>query len=528
MYRKRKSYSRRPYRRGRYRRRKAKVSQSRFGKYADEYIRRNTHGKPGTAQSKARYGKSVKWVRNAIDYGNRATRNIARAQMVNRINDNYYGRGGYFSDLWKKGRAYLPRIGGAIGGALKGSEFGPGGMMLGADSGWNAGADFSKAIGWGDYTTTNQIVEGEPVSSQSNIHHLTEMSDLSGDVVYSNREFVTNIYATITSGASPFNVQSFALNAALSETFPFLSQIAQNFELFEFVGLLFQYKPTSGEFGSNNSNALGKVILCTNYDPDAPLFVNAIQMENYDYANSTKPSCGAVHGVECHPGQRSTTQLYTRTGVSTKDKVFTDLGLFQIATEGIPSSVAQSVLIGELWVTYTVKLSRAKLYSAVGDSVLYSLLRFGEDAATDLGARSEEVPLLVEGTIPYVSPSTVLSGKQFRFTNESTTSFYIYFGSGWQGMRLLISFYSRPTQNSGFEFDFAVVQNCSFPNGANGYWDAEQDTQRSLASVVVDFNDQFTGDAAIVVDGTIPPIANQQIWITMTVVDPQFQLPVVN
>lgn len=515
-----------------YKRRKPRVTAGALEKAQRNLARYTKVGRPGDPRSLERYGASMRALRNIIDYGDATQAVVAREQMQNRMTDQYYGRGGYFNDLaklaWKQGKKYIPRLIGAAYGGVTGSEFGPAGTALGAESGWSKGAEISRAIGWGDYATTNQIVDGPGPDSQQNIHH---MGDLSGDVVYSNTEFVTNVYATITSGASPFNVESFSINAALAGTFPFLSQIAQNFELYEFQGLLFQYKPTSGEFGSNNSNALGKVILCTNYDPSAPLFVNAIQMENYDYANSTKPSCGAIHGVECHPGQRSTTQLYTRTGVSTKDPVFTDLGLFQIATEGIPSSVAQSVLIGELWVSYTVKLTRAKLYSTVGDSVLYSEIRLGETAATDLGARAIEEPLLQLGTIPFVPYSVTPRNKEFNFASVSPTSFYINFGNGWQGMKLLITIYSRPSFTSGWMVHFIPILNCDLANadGNTEFWDASQTTQRALGTACVRFNNQFVEPAQIqIATGGIAPIANQQVWIVMTVVDPQFELPVAN
>jgi hypothetical protein len=279
--------------------------------------------------------------------------------------------------------------------------------------GYDKGAQVSKLFGFGDYSTSNQIVSGTPADPNQSIHHIsTAENGLSGDIMYSNTEFVKNIYATVVSGTSNFQVESFPLNPGLADTFPFLSQIAQNFELFEFVGLAFQYKPTSGEFGSNNSNALGKVVLATNYDPDASLFINSVVMENYDYACSTKPSSGCVHGVECKPTQRATMQMYTRTGTSTKDKVFTDLGIFQIASEGIPSSVAQDVLIGELWVTYTVKLSRAKLYQALGESIGYVVYHcdMGTDSFNNIVSESTSTLQNTDCTVVVGTPTKISIG----------------------------------------------------------------------------------------------------------------------
>ena len=225
--------------------------------------------------------------------------------------------------------------------------------------------------GSGDYSL-NQIVKG----SGKRPLQFGSSKGLSGDVYVTHREFVSNITVTPPQGggSTPFQVTSYPINPGLLNSFPFLSQIAQAFTLFEFDGLVYEYKPTSGEYGSSSSNQLGKVIMCTNYDPDVANFTSSVQMENYDYANSCKPSTGAMHGVECKEKNRATNILYCRNSVSAKDKVFTDVGNFQIATEGINFAVgtANSAIVGELWVSYKVRFSRANINSAnVGSTVLF-------------------------------------------------------------------------------------------------------------------------------------------------------------
>ena len=84
-----------------------------------------------------------------------------------------------------------------------------------------------------------------------------------------------------------------------------------------------------------------------------------------------------VHGIETHPLQRTNKMMYVRTGDSKKSATDTDLGVFQIATEGVPfgGSGAQEALVGELWVTYKVKLSRSKLFGSVlGEDILWTQL----------------------------------------------------------------------------------------------------------------------------------------------------------
>lgn len=208
-----------------------------------------------------------------------------------------------------------------------------------------------------------------------------------GDVYISHREFLGNVTATGGSGnISPFELVTYPLNVGLNQTFPWLSQIAQNFSMYELIGCIFEYKPTSGELGATGSNTLGKVVMATQYDPDQPDFVSTVQMENYDYANACKPSEHMLHGVETAKRQRLTNLLYVRSGLSTKDKVLTDIGTFQIATEGLPITSGATAIVGELWVAYRVKLSRAQLYgSYMGNNVKFDQL-IGQTDGTTIGA----------------------------------------------------------------------------------------------------------------------------------------------
>lgn len=292
-------------------------------------------------------------------------------QLITRQKEKFYGKGAYRDYL-----KYVPRVLGAAATAFPSVTSGDSDKIGRAlKRGWKKGSRISKIMGMGDYGSTNQIMDVDmPSDPNQAVHHAMVAGDLSGDIVYSNTEFITNVYASAAgAGTSPFELRLFDINPALSETFPFLSQLAQNFELYEFLGLAFHYKPNSGDYGNSNSNSLGKVVLATNYDPEANPYSNSIVMENYDYACSTKPSSSCLHGVECAPQSRSTMQLYTRTGASNKSKIFTDLGKFQLATEGIPFSAAGEALVGELWVTYTVKLSRAKLGEYTGQGIQHAL-----------------------------------------------------------------------------------------------------------------------------------------------------------
>lgn len=302
------------------------------------------------------------------------------AKKLMRKSMKYYGTGDYLTDLGKWGSRGL---GGIIGGMVGGAK--------GAATGWNYGGRFSKWMGWGDYKGYGGDAGGNQIMAGSTETPMTvnqNPNDLSGDIYISHREFIGNVVATGGVGnVSPFNIQKYPINPGLSESFPWLSQIAQNYELYELCGTIYQYRPTAGELGATGSNALGKTIMATNYDADAPDFLSSIQMENYNYATACKPSEWMEHGVETARGQRLSNMLYVRTGVSSKDKVLTDVGNFYIATEGLPVTNGTTANVGELWVTYFVRLSRAQLYQAIGAGNKLDV-HYGAQSSTNTGGNS--------------------------------------------------------------------------------------------------------------------------------------------
>lgn len=261
----------------------------------------------------------------------------------------------------------VPGVGTAVGAAVGGAAGGLLGATVGGAAGEHYGGkysrQFTKYVGLGDYGSvgTNQIMGGGGQIS------VNATGDMTGDIVLNHREFVGNVIVVGTGGqTSKFASVSYPINAGLQSTFPWLSQIAQNFTMYQLEGCIFQYVPNSGEFGGS-TNALGKVVLATNYDPDAAPFSSTVQAENYDYANAGKPSVELRHGIETASRQLATNMLYVRTGETSKDLVFTDYGNLQVITEGIQigGTGAQVAIIGELWVTYKVRLSRANLYGAL-------------------------------------------------------------------------------------------------------------------------------------------------------------------
>lgn len=302
-------------------------------------------------------------------------------QMAMRRALNYYGQGDYAD----AGRMIGTGLGGLIGG-IGGTSIVPGaGTAAGAAAGAGIGMEIGEGLGHmadtyfgkGDYgKSVNQIVAGgrSPIS-------VNQGSDRTGDIFISQTEYLGNVTAT-----NAFHIEEYELNPGIHKTFPFLSQLANNYELYEWDGLMVCYKPLSGEGGSNN--VLGKVIIATNYDPTAEKFKNSLEMQNYDYCSTGKPSQTVVHGIETAQSSKLTRMLYVRNTAVKRDKAFTDIGKLFVATEGMPSG--SSGAIGELHITYRIRLSRAKLYASLGNFGITGALQFAWNGSTTVGILDED------------------------------------------------------------------------------------------------------------------------------------------
>lgn len=401
-------------------------------------------------------------------------------QMANRSLYKYKGRGDY--------RRWIPRIAGAAWHGLQGgfAGFGRGGIpgaISGAidagHAGWDAGANLSKLIGWGDYgpMSTNKIVDGGS-GPQQNIS--VNDDSMTGDIYFSHTEYIGNLTVTTpsapASGTTSFQLLQYDLNPGL-KNFPFLAQIAANFELYQWQGLIFQYKPLSGEFGASSvSNTLGKIVMATKYGVNQNTAFNSmIEMQNYDYANSTKPSCAIVHGVETDPKQGLAENLMVRTGAPdpSAPRVLYDLGKFYIATEGIPySGASQTIVLGELWVSYRVKLSRAKLWDSLGEAIAYDkftgtssatqlVTGFTRDATSTIGGTMQILILQSAGI--YIFPASINQGKYMLvFRSTSTAANTGNFTaptvpSAYQATTTISGFIVAPDNGAGSTANFQTV-----------------------------------------------------------------------
>jgi len=230
-----------------------------------------------------------------------------------------------------------------IGGLVGGKVGGPIGALVGS----SAGALISEITGFGDYTVNhNTIASGNSVPT---------FKLASDGVEICHREFIADI-----KGSNLFSLSRFAINPGLASIFPWLSQVAQNFEEYVMLGLVFEYRPTSSTavFNSSPNGAMGVVVFATDYNVLAPAFQNKQQMESYEFSSSTVPYNAMMHPVECKPRSNPLDTLWIRSGSTTlgDDRLY-DLGQFEVGLEGMQAVYT----IGELWVTYHVLLKKPRL-----------------------------------------------------------------------------------------------------------------------------------------------------------------------
>lgn len=247
-----------------------------------------------------------------------------------------------------KGSATYSRLGGTIGETL-GGFVAPGiGSRIGGALGTMGGSMIDYVTGKGDY-----MIHKNTLIKPGNVPSFGK-----GCVRITHREFVAKIDTT-----SAFAIQSFPINPGMPLTFPWLSQIANNFEMYKMNGLIFEYKSYSADALNSTNTALGKIVLATDYNALDDPYANIQQMYATEFANSGPPSANIMHAVECEPAENPLKLYFIRAGALPEtehaDIRMFDMGNFQVATEGAQAA-SQA---GELWVTYDVSLCKPSLQS---------------------------------------------------------------------------------------------------------------------------------------------------------------------
>lgn len=289
-----------------------------------------------------------------------------------------------------------PGVGKAIGSSL--GSFVPGvGSYLGGLAGDYLQQGIKTITGHGDYTVRQNSV----VYNRDAVPEFATMNPRC--TILAHSEFIKDIR-----GSTTFQMDSFDINATNPACFPWLSQVAKNYEQVVWQGLVFQFKTTCANAVASTNTALGTVVMSTQYDSLSPLFTNKQQMENYEFSQSSVPSASLMHPIECDPKLTLNQGLfYTDNPANSNlnaDPRLYNIGRFNIATVGMQAAAT----IGELWVTYKVCLLKPKMNAQVN---------WADHWVLDASSINASNPF---GTNPYLS--TTSSSYQAQYMNGNTVN----------------------------------------------------------------------------------------------------------
>lgn len=232
-----------------------------------------------------------------------------------------------------------------VGGAL-GAKYGP----IAGGLGRMAGAGLSAITGYGDYR-----VSGNSLTTVSaSVDMVPQFVKNEHSIRVKHREFIKDLL--VPDDPASFNIKDYVINPGNRELFPWLGQMARQYSQYKIHGMVFAYKSMSSDYAA--SGPLGTVFMATNYNALDRPFSSKLELENTEFAVSTKPSMSLVHAIECDPKVSGFEILYIRdpgydTG-ETSDRRFYDYGRFQVGTQGLPGTPGNT--LGELWVTYDIEL----------------------------------------------------------------------------------------------------------------------------------------------------------------------------
>jgi hypothetical protein len=346
------------------------------------FKRRSSRSNPFSVYSKyiaqqARRTRNAERLQQFTDALPDAVKAITSARAVKNAENGGYqrwmGRGSYsLGKQYRKvaqskfGRS-LRRMGeGAALGYLTG---GPTGAALGAAAGRGL------YTGRGAYNANNLIQGGDGSMSFNGSFDETE------GMTISDKEYVTDIYGPSSTG---FNSQSFPLNPGISANFPKLAQFAQNFEEYEWIQLIYEFRSTIDATSASTTGQTGSIMMATNYNPAAQPYGDKEAVLQSHGGNSGRLTEDLAHGVECDPNKSvGDMEKFVRIGPipSNEDIKSYDHGLFQVCINNCPSTFANQQ-VGELWCSYTVKLRKPRLFSARGHSIQKDLFLSGTGTET--------------------------------------------------------------------------------------------------------------------------------------------------
>lgn len=293
---------------------------------------------------------------------------------------------------------------GQVAGTLIGSRFGH--PNFGGYAGRYLGHRVGKLFGSGSY-------EYVPADSTVMAPDVPKFSNTKDDsVVICHREYLGDVLSAST--ANTFKIESFPLNPASSNTFPWLSNIAgPNYQQYRFEGLIFEFRSFSADALNSTNTALGSVSACINYDYSDADPQSRYDIENTDWSKACKPSEDMVIPVECKQSQTGMNGLlYVLNSPvippNTDPKTYF-LGKLWIATQGFQGT---NVNIGSLYVTYKVRLYKPLMSRPLSQAMIAIGRRLNPTIAQPFGDSTETLDVSCDSIGISIAPNVFTIRKE--------------------------------------------------------------------------------------------------------------------
>lgn len=323
-YAKRRTYAKRT---ASYPRKRAYASRPKFG------------GKKGSRFYYSKYKPKSYYVQGSranIKRMGKTWRSATKTQQMNRKRLGYYGRGKY--------------------------------GVLGAASNYIGRGAYRNQTSYRrnpfEQPTANGLISG----GADTMPRMQHINDETGSLMVSHRERLMDVFAPSDSG---FHQDVFTVSPGIEKTFPWLSQIAANYEEYELMQCVFEYDGHSLVGINDTLEVQGSLIMATQMNVKDKPFRDRHEMERFPHASKCAQHGSMVHGVECDPRKiQGDGHRYIRMGGLTKDEDARDFdhAKFTIGQYNTPTELANKE-IGQLFVYYTVKLMKPKISSGRGDAI---------------------------------------------------------------------------------------------------------------------------------------------------------------
>lgn len=225
----------------------------------------------------------------------------------------------------------------------------------------------SYMIGRGSYDipTPSGAVYNDTFSKVSKRFDITSMGGDNSMIVICGREFVSKV---TSDGTAAFSNNSFQVNPGLKSFFPWLAQIGANFSEYHMGQLVVEYSPLVSKMSVSSVGSLGNVIMGANYNAGSAPYGSFAEIASADHTVTGTIADTMFFGLECDPrANANDSNLYIRTGTvpNGQDIKTYDMAKFQLALDGVPTEYTAGTALGNLWVNYTIGLSK-RVYTQGG------------------------------------------------------------------------------------------------------------------------------------------------------------------